>query len=78
MERLEQSPCYGCGERHDSCHSHCDKYIQYDGRRKEVRERRMKEAQARNDQMAIAIGRTEARRKAWRERKARRDRGEHK
>lgn len=77
MERLEQSPCYGCEKRTDSCHPVCEDYIKYDRGRQEARKRRQKEAQARNDQMAIAIERQSARKRAWRDRKARRERGEH-
>ena len=26
---IPKSPCYNCEERHDLCHSHCEKYLSY-------------------------------------------------
>lgn len=76
--RLESAPCYNCSERHDYCHSHCPKYIEYDKRRQEVREQQKKDNQLRDDFFAINYERQFARNRAWRDRKNRRERGEHK
>ena len=26
---IPKSPCYNCEERHDLCHSHCERYLKY-------------------------------------------------
>ncbi len=37
MKRTDlQSPCKDCAERHDLCHSECERYQQYSANRKEL------------------------------------------
>ena len=37
---MKDAPCYECEDRHDNCHSHCEKYIVFkDEKEKERKER---------------------------------------
>ena len=40
---MMKSPCYKCEERHDLCHSHCEKYIAYRKRLDDINEAQRKE-----------------------------------
>ncbi len=34
------TPCHDCQDRHETCHATCERYAEYDQRRKEIRQAR--------------------------------------
>jgi hypothetical protein len=46
---LLKAPCKDCPNRHYLCHSECEKYIEYKKQNDEIREKRLKDNQTKND-----------------------------
>lgn len=58
------SPCRGCEERRVLCHAECDRYIEYQRKNAEIREKRRE-----YDGITDTINRGEIRRKITRKRR---------
>lgn len=43
---ISGSPCHECDERHQKCHSECEKYIAYHEKCKNIRKQKESERQA--------------------------------
>jgi hypothetical protein len=48
-----RAPCKDCPDRHELCHAHCEKYIEYRKQLDEVREKRMMEAEINSTHYAM-------------------------
>ena len=46
---MNKSPCYKCPDRHQSCHTECEKYKKYKTKAEEMRELRKKEFDREHD-----------------------------
>ena len=38
---MKDAPCYQCEDRHDKCHSHCEKYIAFTEEKEKERKERL-------------------------------------
>lgn len=52
-----KSPCYKCEERHESCHSHCEKYLEFARQTKELHKQHAKAKRYEDDYLALATRR---------------------
>lgn len=75
---IPNAPCLNCPDRHESCHSHCEKYAEYKAERQKVLNRQHKDGMLRNNLCALDFARRTAWQRAWRDRKSKKERGEHK
>jgi hypothetical protein len=46
---MNKAPCKDCHERHERCHSTCQKYIQWKSKEKEIYDKRSKEMKEQSD-----------------------------
>lgn len=71
-------PCKDCIDRHDLCHSHCKRYLAFHEERQKILEERYKKNQTIGDLNCLAMERSTAWKRAYKDRQLRKDRGEHK
>lgn len=78
MLKTKFSPCLNCPDRHESCHSHCEKYLAYRRDQDEYLAMRHREGHLVSDLHYLNRERKVAWKRAWRDRKYKKERGDTK
>lgn len=71
-------PCKNCPERHDLCHSHCERYLAFQKERQQFLKEQMIRNQTKQDLYSLAIERRNSWKRMAKDKQLRKERGEHK